>query len=97
MFLLVSIVVERMKIVVDASMVKGVGMEKCAPTQVPIRAPTRPNLYKLLLMPRFVRASVIQACTVAYSLSDTLDKLERLTILAKERDNAQLAVFPEAL
>jgi predicted amidohydrolase len=48
-------------------------------------------------MPRIVRASVVQACTAAYSLPDTLDKLERLTILAKQRDGAQLAVFPEAL
>lgn len=48
-------------------------------------------------MPHIVRASVVQACTAAYSLSETLDKLERLTLLAKERDNTQLAVFPEAL
>ncbi|KAF8527968.1 carbon-nitrogen hydrolase [Hysterangium stoloniferum] len=47
-------------------------------------------------MTRIIRASVVQACTVAYSLSDTLDKLERLTTLARERDNAQLVVFPEA-
>ncbi|KIJ45626.1 hypothetical protein M422DRAFT_46676 [Sphaerobolus stellatus SS14] len=47
-------------------------------------------------MPRTVRVSVVQACTVAYALSDTLDKLERLTILAKQRDNSQLVVFPEA-
>ncbi|KAF8496648.1 carbon-nitrogen hydrolase [Gautieria morchelliformis] len=47
-------------------------------------------------MPRIVRASVVQACTAAFSLSETLDKLERLTRLAKERDDSQLAVFPEA-
>jgi len=47
-------------------------------------------------MPHIVRASVVQACTAAYSLSETLDKLERLTLLAKQRDGAQLAVFPEA-
>ncbi|GJJ09502.1 hypothetical protein Clacol_003725 [Clathrus columnatus] len=47
-------------------------------------------------MPQIVRCSVVQTCTAAYSLSDTLDKLERLTRLAKERDNSQLAVFPEA-
>jgi beta-cyano-L-alanine hydratase/nitrilase len=44
-----------------------------------------------------VRASVVQACTTAYALTDTLDKLERLTRLAKERDGAQIALFPEAL
>lgn len=43
-----------------------------------------------------IRASVVQTCTAAYSLSDTLDKLERYTRLAQE-DGAQLAVFPEAL
>jgi len=48
-------------------------------------------------MPNTIRASVVQACTAAYSLSDTLDKLDRLVKLAKERDNTQLAVFPEAL
>ncbi|KDQ08029.1 hypothetical protein BOTBODRAFT_59581 [Botryobasidium botryosum FD-172 SS1] len=40
--------------------------------------------------------SVVQACTAAYSLQDTLDKLDRLTRLAKDRDGSQLAVFPEA-
>lgn len=44
-----------------------------------------------------IRASVVQAATAAYSLSDTLDKLESFTRLAKERDAAQLVVFPEAL
>lgn len=43
-----------------------------------------------------IRASVVQAATAAYSLEDTLIKLETLTHLAKERDGAQLAVFPEA-
>jgi beta-cyano-L-alanine hydratase/nitrilase len=43
-----------------------------------------------------IRASVVQACTVNYSLEDTLLKLERFTRLAKERDGSQLAVFPEA-
>ena len=47
-------------------------------------------------MPCIIRASVVQACTAAYSLPDTLDKLERLALLAKQ-DNSQLAVFPEAL
>ena len=44
-----------------------------------------------------IKASVVQASTAAYSLPDTLDKLERFTRLAKERDGAQLVVFPEAL
>lgn len=48
-------------------------------------------------MANTIRASVVQAATAAYSLSETLDKLERLTRFAKERDGAQLAVFPEAL
>jgi predicted amidohydrolase len=43
-----------------------------------------------------IRASVVQTCTAAYSLEDTLEKLERLVRLAKNRDNSQLAVFPEA-
>ncbi|KAI0721368.1 carbon-nitrogen hydrolase [Cerioporus squamosus] len=47
-------------------------------------------------MANTIRASVVQAATAAYSLSVTLDRLERLTRLAKERDGAQLAVFPEA-
>lgn len=41
--------------------------------------------------------SVVQACTSAYSLEDTLAKLDRYVRLAKDRDGAQLAVFPEAL
>lgn len=48
-------------------------------------------------MANTIKASVVQASTAAYSLPDTLDKLEKLTRLAKERDGAQLAVFPEAL
>ncbi|KAF9270170.1 carbon-nitrogen hydrolase [Marasmius fiardii PR-910] len=42
-----------------------------------------------------LRASVIQACTHAYSLRETLEKMERLTLEAKE-SGAKLAVFPEA-
>ncbi|KAJ7293489.1 carbon-nitrogen hydrolase [Mycena rebaudengoi] len=45
---------------------------------------------------RTIRASVVQTCTQAYSLDATLQKLDQLTRLAKERDNSQLAVFPEA-
>ncbi|KAJ6575018.1 carbon-nitrogen hydrolase [Mycena capillaripes] len=45
---------------------------------------------------RTIRASVVQTCTQAYSLDDTLKKLEQLTRLARERDQSQLAVFPEA-
>ena len=48
-------------------------------------------------MANIIRASVVQTATAAYSLPETLDKLEKLTRLAKERDGAQLAVFPEAL
>jgi len=44
-----------------------------------------------------VKVSVVQTCTAAYSLEDTLVKVERLTRLAKARDESQLAVFPEAL
>ncbi|KIK70890.1 hypothetical protein GYMLUDRAFT_210494 [Collybiopsis luxurians FD-317 M1] len=45
---------------------------------------------------RIIRASVVQTATQAYSLSSTLDKLEKLTRLASERDGSQLVVFPEA-
>lgn len=48
-------------------------------------------------MANTIRASVVQACTVAYSLPETLEKLERLTQLAKDKDESQLVVFPEAL
>ncbi|KAI0068426.1 carbon-nitrogen hydrolase [Artomyces pyxidatus] len=47
-------------------------------------------------MSNTIRASVVQTCTAAYSLHGTLDKLERLTRQAKEKDRTQLAVFPEA-
>ena len=47
--------------------------------------------------PRRLRVSVVQACTAAYDLSLTLDKLDRLTRVAKDRDGSQFAVFPEAL
>jgi hypothetical protein len=43
-------------------------------------------------------ASVVQACTAnGFSLGDTLQKLDQLVCLAKERDGAELVVFPEAL
>jgi predicted amidohydrolase len=45
---------------------------------------------------KIIRASVVQTCTAAYSLADTLDKLEHYTQVAKQ-EGAQLAVFPEAL
>ncbi|KAJ7487509.1 carbon-nitrogen hydrolase [Mycena galericulata] len=45
---------------------------------------------------RIIRASVVQTCTQAYSLDATLQKLDELTHLARERDGSQLAVFPEA-
>lgn len=44
-----------------------------------------------------IRASVVQACTARNSLDATLGKLEDLTRLAKDRDQSQLVVFPEAL
>ncbi|OBZ78624.1 Bifunctional nitrilase/nitrile hydratase NIT4 [Grifola frondosa] len=47
-------------------------------------------------MANTIRASVVQTCTAAYSLPETLEKLEKLARLAKERDGSQLAVFPEA-
>jgi len=56
-------------------------------------------LSSLLTMP-IIKASVIQAATAAYgssnSLELTLEKLERLAALAKERDGSQIALFPEA-
>ena len=48
-------------------------------------------------MANTIKASVVQAATAAYSLPETLGKLEKFTRLAKERDGAQLVVFPEAL
>lgn len=47
-------------------------------------------------MTRIIRVAVVQTCTAAYSLSDTLSKLEAYASEAKEK-GAQLAVFPEAL
>lgn len=46
-------------------------------------------------MANTIRASVIQSCTARFNLSETLDKFEKLTRLAKERDGSQLVVFPE--
>ncbi|TCD67848.1 Nitrilase [Steccherinum ochraceum] len=47
-------------------------------------------------MANTIRASVVQACTAAYDLAATLSKLEHYARLAKERDGAQLVLFPEA-
>ncbi|KAF8560279.1 carbon-nitrogen hydrolase [Imleria badia] len=47
-------------------------------------------------MPNTIRASVVQTCTASFNLSDTLQKFENLTKLAKQRDDSQLVVFPEA-
>ncbi|KAJ7225603.1 carbon-nitrogen hydrolase [Mycena pura] len=47
-------------------------------------------------MARTIYASVVQTCTQSYDLEATLQKLEQLTRLARERDRSQLAVFPEA-
>ncbi|KAF8890778.1 carbon-nitrogen hydrolase [Infundibulicybe gibba] len=49
-----------------------------------------------MIPPKPLRLSVVQACASAYSLDETLNKLERLARLAKDRDRSQLAVFPEA-
>ncbi|TFK62976.1 carbon-nitrogen hydrolase [Pluteus cervinus] len=46
--------------------------------------------------PKLLRVSVIQTCSAAYSLEETLEKLKHLTHIAKERDGSQFAVFPEA-
>ncbi|KAI0788661.1 carbon-nitrogen hydrolase [Abortiporus biennis] len=43
-----------------------------------------------------IRASVVQTATAAYSLPETLKKLEKYARIAKERDQSQLVVFPEA-
>ncbi|KAJ8702489.1 Nitrilase [Pleurotus ostreatus] len=43
-----------------------------------------------------IKASVVQACTVGYTLSSTLDKLEHFARVGKERDGSELVVFPEA-
>ncbi|KAF8755020.1 Carbon-nitrogen hydrolase [Rhizoctonia solani] len=39
-------------------------------------------------MPQVLKVSVVQTCTAAYSLNDTLNKLDRLVRLAKERDGS---------
>ena len=43
-----------------------------------------------------LRAAVVQTCSAAFSLPETLDKLDHYTRLAQQQ-GAQLAVFPEAL
>jgi len=47
-----------------------------------------------------IKASVVQTCTQGYGTPDclelTLKKLDELAGVAKQRDGAQLAVFPEA-
>ena len=52
---------------------------------------------KISTMPNTIRASVVQTCTASFNLSDTLQKFENLTKLAKHRDDTQLVVFSEAL
>ncbi|QRV77528.1 carbon-nitrogen hydrolase [Ceratobasidium sp. AG-Ba] len=47
-------------------------------------------------MTQKLKVSVVQTCTASYSLPETLDKLDRLVRLAKERDGSQFCVFPEA-
>ncbi|KAF7306846.1 hypothetical protein MIND_00476800 [Mycena indigotica] len=43
-----------------------------------------------------MRVSVVQTCTQAYDLTATLNKLEEMTKMARDRDDSELAVFPEA-
>ena len=43
-----------------------------------------------------IRASIAQCCTSSYDTPATLEKMRRLVKLAKERDDSQLVVFPEA-
>ena len=50
-----------------------------------------------IVMSNLIKASVIQCSTVKYDLDATLEKMDRLVKVAKERDGSQLAVFPEAL
>ena len=45
---------------------------------------------------RKIRAAVVQACSAAFSLHDTLEKLKKYAQEASEK-GAHLAVFPEAL
>lgn len=49
------------------------------------------------VMSNLIKASVIQCSTVKYDLDATLEKMDRLVKVARERDGSQLAVFPEAL
>ncbi|KAG8720419.1 Nitrilase [Ceratobasidium sp. 394] len=46
-------------------------------------------------MPQKLKVSVVQSCTAAYSLPDTLDKLDRL-VRQGAQEGSQLCVFPEA-
>jgi hypothetical protein len=55
------------------------------------------SLSVISAMSNTITASVIQACTVKYDLDQTLQKMTHYVQLAKNRDNAQLVVFPEAL
>jgi hypothetical protein len=66
----------------------------------PIAYPLNRLLHPTTSTMPVIRASVVQASTVAsgnaFSLSETLAKLKRLAKVAKD-DGAQLVVFPEAL
>lgn len=46
--------------------------------------------------PRTIRVAVVQACSAAFSIPDTLSKLKSYAQEASEK-GVQLAVFPEAL
>nr|GAT52936.1 predicted protein [Mycena chlorophos] len=43
-----------------------------------------------------MRVSVVQTCTQAYDLDATLQKLQEMVDICRNRDSSQLAVFPEA-
>ncbi|KAG8962906.1 Nitrilase [Tulasnella sp. 419] len=49
-----------------------------------------------MVLHRKLKVAVIQACTVAYRLDETLDKLEQLVRQAASQDGSKLVVFPEA-
>lgn len=46
--------------------------------------------------PQTIRAAVVQTCSAAFSIPDTLNKLRSYAREASEK-GVQLAVFPEAL
>ena len=57
---------------------------------------SQPLLHLDMTAKNVLRAAVVQTCSAAFSLPETLDKLDHYTRLAQQQ-GAQLAVFPEAL